>query len=235
MTSTLYKHLTQLQANPKILGQSLRGIEKEGLRVDQQGLLSTKPHPTVLGSALTHPSITTDYSEALLELITGTHHSVDALMGELDQVHRVVATNLPDELLWNHSMPAQLPAEADIPIACEMVGAFQSMVTRRVDVFDLDVRQTPKMTWIGCVPAPDKVLVNSDVAAERENRLAQTGQRLGSERPLPRRNIGQAPILRLHQIKRQDRTRLRGQRKGGVVGDAQVALEPDENIHGTFI
>ena len=117
MTSTLSKHLAQLHANPKILGQSLRGIEKEGLRVDQHGLLSTTPHPTVLGSALTHPSITTDYSEALLELITGTHHSVDALMSELDQVHRVVATNLRDELLWNHSMPAQLPAEADIPIA----------------------------------------------------------------------------------------------------------------------
>ena len=117
MTSALYKHLSQLQANPTILGQSLRGIEKEGLRVDQHGRLSTKSHPKVLGSALTHPSITTDYSEALLELITGTHKNVDALMSELDQVHRVVATNLHDELLWNHSMPAHLPAEADIPIA----------------------------------------------------------------------------------------------------------------------
>lgn len=117
MTSTLSKHLAQLQADPQILGRSLRGIEKEGLRVDQQGRLSTTPHPTVLGSALTHPSITTDYSEALLELITGTHNNVDALINELDQVHRVVATNLDGELLWNHSMPAQLPAEADIPIA----------------------------------------------------------------------------------------------------------------------
>jgi len=117
VTSTLHKHLAQLQANPTILGQSLRGIEKEGLRVDQQGLLSTKPHPIALGSALTHPSITTDYSEALLELITGTHHNVDALMNELDQVHRVVATTLHDELLWNHSMPARLPTEDDIPIA----------------------------------------------------------------------------------------------------------------------
>lgn len=117
MTSTLSKHLARLQANPKILAQSLRGIEKEGLRVDPIGRLSTTPHPKVLGSALTHPSITTDYSEALLELITGTHTTVDALMNELDQVHRVVATNLRDELLWNHSMPAQLPPEADIPIA----------------------------------------------------------------------------------------------------------------------
>ena len=114
MTSTLSKHLAKLQANPKILAQSLRGIEKEGLRVDPLGRLSATPHPTALGSALTHPSITTDYSEALLELITGTHSTVDALMTELDQVHRVVATNLRDELLWNHSMPAQLPVAAII-------------------------------------------------------------------------------------------------------------------------
>ena len=117
MISTLSKRLALLQANPEVLAQSLRGIEKEGLRVDLQGRLSTQSHPTALGAALTHPTITTDYSEALLELITGTHNTVGALFGELDQVHRVVATHLGDELLWNHSMPAQLPAEADIPIA----------------------------------------------------------------------------------------------------------------------
>ena len=117
MSSLLFKRLAQLQSNPKILGLSLRGIEKEGLRVDLQGKLSARPHPKALGSALTHPTITTDYSEALLELITGTHNSVGSLMTELDQVHRVVASTLSDELLWNHSMPAQLPSDAEIPIA----------------------------------------------------------------------------------------------------------------------
>ena len=117
MSQTLSNRLAQLKANPKILGQSLRGIEKEGLRVDLQGRLSSLRHPTALGAALTHPTITTDYSEALLELITGTHDTVDSLMAELEQVHRVVATTLTDELLWNHSMPAQLPPEAEIPIA----------------------------------------------------------------------------------------------------------------------
>ena len=45
-----------------------RGIEREGLRVLSEGRLSLKPHHYNLGSALTHPNITTDYSETLLGL-----------------------------------------------------------------------------------------------------------------------------------------------------------------------
>jgi glutamate--cysteine ligase len=48
-----------------------RGIEKEGLRALATGSLALTPHPAELGSALTHPHITTDYSESQLELITG--------------------------------------------------------------------------------------------------------------------------------------------------------------------
>ncbi|MDP4908341.1 MAG: glutamate--cysteine ligase [Burkholderiaceae bacterium] len=114
--SILTQRLATLQSHPDVLGKSQRGIEKEGLRVDRTGTLSMKPHPAALGSALTHPRITTDYSEALLELITGTHASVDSLMAELDEVHRVVAATLHDELMWNHSMPANLPADNHIPI-----------------------------------------------------------------------------------------------------------------------
>ncbi|TEA79153.1 glutamate--cysteine ligase [Allopusillimonas ginsengisoli] len=94
-----------------------RGIEKEGLRVTPEGTLALTPHPESLGSALTHPHITTDYSEALLELITDTHDSTESLIAELEQTHRFVAQALGDELIWNQSMPAQLPPEADIPIA----------------------------------------------------------------------------------------------------------------------
>lgn len=114
--SKLTQRLATLQSHPEVLGKSLRGIEKEGLRVDATGTLSKRPHPAALGSALTHPRITTDYSEALLELITGTHSNVDNLMAELNEVHRVVASTLSDELMWNHSMPAHLPADNEIPI-----------------------------------------------------------------------------------------------------------------------
>ncbi len=51
-------------------GRLRRGLEKEGLRIDRAGRISSVPHPHALGSKLTHPYITTDYSEALLEFIT---------------------------------------------------------------------------------------------------------------------------------------------------------------------
>lgn len=100
-----------------MLQNMLRGIEKEGLRVTDKGELARTPHPRSLGSALTNARITTDYSEALLELITGTHHSTETLLGELEATHRFVAEKLGPEVIWNQSMPAWLPAEADIPIA----------------------------------------------------------------------------------------------------------------------
>ena len=50
-----------------------RGLEKESLRAQADGKLALTPHPVALGSALTHPHITTDYSESQLELITGVH------------------------------------------------------------------------------------------------------------------------------------------------------------------
>jgi len=61
---------------PETLRQLRRGIEKESLRVLPTGALALTPHPAPLGSALTHPRITTDYSESQLELITGPHGDV---------------------------------------------------------------------------------------------------------------------------------------------------------------
>ncbi|MGB6102534.1 MAG: glutamate--cysteine ligase [Pusillimonas sp.] len=116
MTPSHQSHALLGQHLPVLQG-ILRGIEKEGLRVDEQGTLAKTPHPDALGSALTNPRITTDYSEALLELITDTHNSTESLLGELEQTHRYVAQQLRNELVWNQSMPAALPPEADIPIA----------------------------------------------------------------------------------------------------------------------
>ena len=116
MTPSSTRHALLGQHLPALKG-ILRGIEKEGLRVDSTGHLSTTPHPAGLGSALTNPHITTDYSEALLELITGTHNSTESLLAELEDIHRFVAGELGNELLWNQSMPAWLPPEPEIPIA----------------------------------------------------------------------------------------------------------------------
>ncbi|MEK9766200.1 MAG: glutamate--cysteine ligase, partial [Thalassolituus sp.] len=60
---SLLSQLSDPQRLP-LLARLQRGLEKEGLRCDNNGRIAQTPHPKGLGSALTHPSITTDYSEA---------------------------------------------------------------------------------------------------------------------------------------------------------------------------
>jgi glutamate--cysteine ligase len=93
------------------------GIEREGLRVTPEGHLATTPHPAFLGSKLTHPKVTTDFSESQLELITPVHHSPAAALNELEEVHRYVYSGLQDEVLWSASMPCVLKADDEIPLA----------------------------------------------------------------------------------------------------------------------
>ena len=113
-----------------------RGIEKESLRTRPDGSLATTPHPAALGSTLTHPHITTDFSESQLELITVPQRGVDAMLEELTFIHQVVYRALTegnregvaqghregvargnrDEILWCASMPCQLPPDDEIPL-----------------------------------------------------------------------------------------------------------------------
>jgi glutamate--cysteine ligase len=94
-----------------------RGIEKESLRVRPDGSLALTPHPDALGSALTHPRITTDFCESQLELITGVHGSAQACLEELTQIHQFVYRSIGDEMLWVASMPCGLPSDEAIPLA----------------------------------------------------------------------------------------------------------------------
>src|SRR5438874_5963294 len=103
--------------SPVILAGLRRGIEKESLRVRSDGTLAMTPHPHALGSALTHPHITTDFSEAQLELITGVHSTTAACLTELKQLHQFVYGHIDDEMLWCASMPCKVPDENAIPIA----------------------------------------------------------------------------------------------------------------------
>ena len=117
--SRLEQHIDALSGQRLNILQTLRrGVEKEGLRVDAEGFISQTDHPKVLGSALTHPNITTDYSEALLELITPVTESVDDLFDALGRIHRFVQANLPEgEVLWPASMPCRLAGNESIRIA----------------------------------------------------------------------------------------------------------------------
>ena len=99
-------------------GAVLRGIEKESLRISSEGQISLAGHPKALGSALTNPYITTDFSEALLEFITPALQDIDECLQVLENIHRFTVQNLEnDEMLWVTSMPCPLGAEAEIPIA----------------------------------------------------------------------------------------------------------------------
>jgi glutamate--cysteine ligase len=93
-----------------------RGIEKESLRVRPDAALALTPHPTTLGSALAHPSITTDFSESQLELITGVHADAASCLDELTRIHQFVYRAIGDERLWVGSMPCDLPPDETIPI-----------------------------------------------------------------------------------------------------------------------
>ncbi len=106
--------------SPARLQGMRRGIEKESLRAQPSGALALTPHPVALGSALTHPHITTDFSESQIELVTGVHADAQTTLTQLTQLHQFtyrVMQQAGDEMLWVSSMPCGLPTDETIPIA----------------------------------------------------------------------------------------------------------------------
>lgn len=99
------------------LAQSKIGIEKESLRVAETGGISQTPHPRSLGSPLTNPYITTDFSEALLELITPPCDSIEQALQFLNDLQAFIYSQLKEEILWATSMPCVVESGETIPIA----------------------------------------------------------------------------------------------------------------------
>ena len=136
-----------LETDPRWLEQIRRGVEKESLRVTaDQATLAQTPHPKGLGSTLTHPAITTDYSEALLEFITPASRSIAETERALADLHRFTARHLDQELLWNASMPCIVNGDAGIPIA--EFGSSNVGQMKRVYRNGLSVRYGRKMQAI---------------------------------------------------------------------------------------
>ena len=100
-----------------VLQGGRKGVERESLRVTPEGHVSQRPHPEILGSALTNEHITTDYSEALIELVTPPFEQSWQLLQYLLDLHQFVYRHLEDELLWATSMPCAIKKDDDIPIA----------------------------------------------------------------------------------------------------------------------
>ncbi|MCK5697372.1 MAG: glutamate--cysteine ligase [Gammaproteobacteria bacterium] len=115
----LKQRLDALLAEPekKRLSGNLIGLEKESLRVNTAGSIAQTAHPDALGATLTHPYITTDYSEALSEFITPPLKTISDALNFLQNTQKFVYKNLHDELLWATSMPCIVTGESSIPLA----------------------------------------------------------------------------------------------------------------------
>ena len=119
MYSEVRKKTDQLvkSCTPGMFAGRQIGLEKECLRVGLSGGISQQDHPIALGRALTHPFITTDFSEALLEMVTPPCDSATQAMSFLNSVHQFIVSRLPEnEHIWNTSMPCILNAAKSVRI-----------------------------------------------------------------------------------------------------------------------
>ncbi|MFP3014117.1 MAG: glutamate--cysteine ligase [Arsenophonus sp.] len=131
MIPSISKTISWLEANPNVLDGIRRGIERETLRITSVGGLSESPHPDGLGKALTHPWITTDFAEALLEFITPVDNNINHILSFLRDLHRYTARNLVNnELMWPLSMPCFIKIEDNIKLAkygISNIGRFKTL------------------------------------------------------------------------------------------------------------
>jgi glutamate--cysteine ligase len=100
-----------------VLRGGRKGVEKESLRVSPAGEISQMRHPGALGAPLTNEHITTDFSEALIELVTPPFGESWELLQYLCDLHQFVYRHLGDELLWSTSMPCRFDGDESIPLA----------------------------------------------------------------------------------------------------------------------
>ncbi|APC97826.1 glutamate--cysteine ligase [Francisella frigiditurris] len=96
---------------------NLRGIERETLRISEDGIFTNSQHPSKLGHKLTNSSITVDFSENLLELITKPRKSIDHVLEELNKLHSFTLQRMDvNEIILNLSMPL-IVSEKEVQVA----------------------------------------------------------------------------------------------------------------------
>ena len=89
-----------------------RALWSRWYRITSYNVCYTKLlRPAALGSALTHPWITTDYSEALLEFITPPLSGPVESLAFLRDLEQFVYAKIDTELLWCSSMPCVVEGE----------------------------------------------------------------------------------------------------------------------------
>ncbi|MFS1512882.1 bifunctional glutamate--cysteine ligase GshA/glutathione synthetase GshB [Chengkuizengella sp. SCS-71B] len=116
MENQFYEIVQNLKLEHELLKGNF-GLEKENVRVNELGELALTPHPAVFGNKLTHPFITTDFSESQIEMITPMFHTLEESFNFLENIHHIITLELKEEYLWPQSNPPMLPEEEQIPIA----------------------------------------------------------------------------------------------------------------------
>ncbi|MEG0378591.1 MAG: bifunctional glutamate--cysteine ligase GshA/glutathione synthetase GshB, partial [Eubacterium sp.] len=93
------------------------GLEREGLRVTEDGKLARTKHPAIFGNKLKNPYITTDFSESQVEVVTPAYDTVQKTYAVLEGLCDIVNNEIGNEFFWPQSMPCDIPEDEDIPIA----------------------------------------------------------------------------------------------------------------------
>ena len=96
--------------------QGFFGLEKEALRITEDGRFAQTPHPFP-----DHPHIVRDFCENQIEINTGISPTAEEAIKELEKYTKEVKEtlkNLPEqEYLWAFSNPPYIGKDSDIPIA----------------------------------------------------------------------------------------------------------------------
>ena len=116
MNDKFFENLSELPFLSHLTNSKI-GLEKEALRVDKNGTISLKMHPSIFGSSLTNKYITTDYSESLIEVVTPPCNSHKEALDYLENIIGFIYRGLDDEYLWPASMPCIIAGDKSIPIA----------------------------------------------------------------------------------------------------------------------
>ena len=104
----------------QLLLSSSIGLEKENIRVHEDGNFVLTPHP--FGNKAKHPFILTDFAECQVEIGTEVCANPDQVYDQLENLHDIVTTtiaveNEEREYLWPMSNPPLIADEDLIPVA----------------------------------------------------------------------------------------------------------------------